>query len=514
MPDSFWQLVERAAEQMPEHVVLADEHGRTLTTVELRDVALAVAGGLSEIGVRSGEVVSWQLPTSLDTMTLMVALSRLGVAQNPIIPILRRTEVGFITRQVESNWIMHEKAGPIDFVDMISRSDTPKEVRIIEVGSRPPWGPSEARLPRGETTSVPQVGSGGNPVRWLYYSSGTTAAPKGCRHTDASVMAGANAMLVYENLVAGDIYPIAFPISHIGGAVTLTAALSVGARLVLMDSFDWSTGPDRTNRLCPTVLGTALPFHNAYIGAMRQNPEPMFTDVRICVSGGGPTPSDVHHAIRSLIGTNGIVCSYGLTEFPVASASSPEDLIEVTADSVGRLAPGVKARVWSGDGEVPAPGCTGQLQLKGPQCFAGYVDASLDSEAFTEDGWFNTGDLATLSSDGILRIVGRAKDIVIRNAENISAAEVEGALLSHPSIVDVAVIPLPDQRTGERVCAVVVVKDGHELTLADARSAVMAAGLAGQKGPEQIEIVQAIERNSMGKINKQQLVSQFSPRTS
>ena len=134
----------------------------------------------------------------------------------------------------------------------------------------------------------------------------------------------------------------------------------------------------------------------------------------------------------------------------------------------------------------------GELRLKGPQCFLGYVDSALDAAAFDEDGWFRTGDLGFVDDEGRVRIEGRLKDVIIRNAENISASEVEELLLTHPAIADLAVVGVPDPRTGERVCAVVVAEPGQPVTLPAILEFCVANGLARYKCPERLEIVDAI----------------------
>ena len=152
----------------------------------------------------------------------------------------------------------------------------------------------------------------------------------------------------------------------------------------------------------------------------------------------------------------------------------------------------------------------GELIVKGPQLFMGYLDRALDEAAFTSDGAFRTGDLGVVQASGHVRITGRSKDVIIRNAENISAQEIENVLYTHPSIADVAVIGLPDAKTGERCCAVVVLADGvSSLTIADLAQHCAANGLAKQKVPEQIEIVEALPRNAMGKILKQDLRARY-----
>ena len=140
-----------------------------------------------------------------------------------------------------------------------------------------------------------------------------------------------------------------------------------------------------------------------------------------------------------------VLSSYGSTEFPIATAVRPDDPDDIFLRSVGKPPAAVDVRIVEGE-----------IRLKGPQCFAGYVDPALDAAAFDEDGWFRSGDLGELDAEGNVFVTGRLKDIVIRNAENISALEIEDVLLRHPEIEDVAVIGLPDPRTGERLCAVLV----------------------------------------------------------
>ena len=161
-------------------------------------------------------------------------------------------------------------------------------------------------------------------------------------------------------------------------------------------------------------------------------------------------------------------------------------------------------------GHECAAGKEGELLLRGPQCFSGYVDPTLNDASFDADGWFHTGDLGTIDTAGNVRITGRLKDIIIRNAENISVVEVEEMLYRHSAVADAAVLGLPDQRTGERVVAVVVLQEGCHVELNDIREHCRHEGLSVQKCPEQLEFVDALPRNAMGKVLKQDLRSRLS----
>ncbi|TDC90238.1 fatty acid--CoA ligase family protein, partial [Actinomadura sp. 7K507] len=332
--------------------------------------------------------------------------------------------------------------------------------------------------------------------RWIYYTSGTTGGAKGARHTDGSVIAAARGAIGRHRKVPSDVSAIAWPFPHVGGVSMLASVLIAGGRLVLYDHFDPETTPMRMAAHGTTVLGSATPFFKAYVAAQRRYGErPLFPALRVCVAGGAAVPGSVSREVAEVLGVPGIVDAWGLTEFPVAASQTPED--PDIGTNVGLPTPGVRVRVVDGE-----------LRLKGPQCFLGYVDASLDAEGFDEDGWFRTGDLGTVDTGGRIRITGRLKDVIIRNAENISARDVEEALLSHPAIADAAVIGVPDPRTGERVCAVVVARPGgREPTLDGLAEHCRAAGLARFKAPERLVVLDQLPRNPMGKVLKNELRS-------
>jgi acyl-CoA synthetase (AMP-forming)/AMP-acid ligase II len=226
-------------------------------------------------------------------------------------------------------------------------------------------------------------------------------------------------------------------------------------------------------------------------------------------AGGGPVTAQLCSECLEVFGTP-IYNIWGLTEFPAASSPSADDPLDIFLTTVGRMGPGTEARAMGPDNTPVAAGEVGELWVRGPQRCLRYVDDSLNADAFVDD-WFRTGDLGTVDADGYVRITGRLKDIIIRNAENLSALEIEDAVVAHPAIADVAVIGLPDVRTGERACAVVVVTPGHKApTIAELAAHCDALGLARQKIPEQIEIVDELPRNPLGKILKHELRTSLS----
>jgi acyl-CoA synthetase (AMP-forming)/AMP-acid ligase II len=484
---TFWELVENAAERFPDETILTDDFGRSLTAATYHASAEREAQALSELGIDKGHVVSWQLPTTLEAVVLMAALARLGAVQNPIIPIFRDREVGFMVRELGSQFfVVPGLWRGFDYAALAYA--LPSQAIVIELHASADGvslTPSAPRRLGGPPSNVLVN-------RWVYYSSGTTADPKGARHSDTSVIASSNGVVDAIGMRRGDVYPIAWPLAHIGGIAMLTAALRTGGQLVLFDHFDPSTTPGRMAAHRPTILGSATPFFQAYVSAQaREGPQPLYPALRICVGGGAATSASVNRSVAETLGVAGVTGAWGLTEFPVATSEAPTD--PFVGSTVGRPVKDVEVRVVDGE-----------LRLKGPQCFQGYVDNSLDEGAFDEDGWFRTGDLGSIDSEGRVRIEGRSKEVIIRNAENVSATEVEEVLRRYPKVMDVAVIGIPDELAGERVCAVAVAQGG-ELSLAELVSHCRDEGLARFKWPERLQLVDVLPRNPMGKVLKRAL---------
>jgi cyclohexanecarboxylate-CoA ligase len=188
---TYWALIADAAQRQPNRPLLAGDHGRSLTARQLYDAACATAAAFAARGVGAGTVVSWQLPTTLETMVVMAALARVAAVQNPIIPILRQHEVGFITGQLATEFlVVPEFWRGFDHGGLARELSAAKGFDVITVDLTTPPALGELRLPRGSVGTLAAPPGHTSDTRWIYYSSGTTASPKGIRHTDASVIAG------------------------------------------------------------------------------------------------------------------------------------------------------------------------------------------------------------------------------------------------------------------------------------------------------------------------------------
>jgi acyl-CoA synthetase (AMP-forming)/AMP-acid ligase II len=505
---TFWQLVEERAEATPEAVCAIDDRERRLDFAGYRRAALRTAAALHARGVGPGTPVSWMLPSTLEAMVLCAALSRLSAVQNPILPIYRERETGFILDQTRARlFCVPPVFRGFDYAAMARElAATRPGLELLVV---------DGALPEAEPVGLPPApapaGLRDAPVRWILYTSGTTSDPKGAMHTDPGLIATFTGMADVLALQPDDRHALVFPITHVGGVGWLIAGLLRGFAHIVVPTFEPAKTIPLLARHGVTQAGAGTVFHQAYLAAQRAAPgRPLFPRVRAFPGGGAPKPSKLHYDVKRELGGAGIVSGYGMTECPVITMNRVGDPDPKLAGSEGRAnPPQTRIRIVRSDGALAGPGEEGEVRVRAPQLCRGYVDASLDAEAFDADGFLRTGDLGSLDAEGFIRITGRLKDVIIRKGENISAREIEDLLYTHPKVADAAVIGLPDPALGERACAVVACR-GEPLGFEEMVEFLAGHRLARQKIPEQLELVETVPRNASGKIEKRALRERFS----
>jgi len=498
---TMWDLVARRAAESPDAPMLVDDADRRVSFAEFRDRAERVAAGFRSIGVGEGTPVSWQLPTRIETVVASMALARLGAVQNPIIPIYREREVGFALRQTGAAlFLVPGVWRGFDYREMGESlaKDLGSPLRVVVAYDA---------LPEGDPATLPPPPSGaGDPVRWIYYTSGTTSDPKGVQHTDGTLLAGGRGLAVALDMSPADVGSIAFPFAHIGGPDYLITVLASGFPAVLLEAFVPSDAVEVFRRHGVTMAGGSTAFYTAFVTEQRKHPgAPIIPTLRLLSGGGAPKPPEVYYEVKRELGVP-VAHGYGMTEVPMICQGSPTDSDEELATSEGAPVIGAEVRIVGEDGSVLGPGVDGEVRVRGPMVCRGYTDPGLDAAAFDDDGFFRTGDLGRMGPTGHLTLTGRLKDVIIRKGENISAREVENLLYQHPKVAEVAVVGLPDRDRGERVCAVIEVAEGQEPpTLSEIAQYLREAGLMVQKIPEQLEVVDKLPRNATLKVLKYQL---------
>ncbi|MEU1119602.1 MULTISPECIES: AMP-binding protein [unclassified Streptomyces] len=507
---TLWELVARRAALTPDRPVLlqaaadpADD--RALTFGGLKDRAERVAAGLYGMGVRPGTVVAWQLPTRIETALLSFALARIGAVQSPLIPFHRDREVGYALRESKAEFFAVPGTWRgFDHTGMAQRLGAGTASRVFEAYDA---------LPDGDPAVLPPPPSDGTAVRWIYWTSGTTSDPKGVLHTDRSLIAGGSCLAHALHLTAADVGSMAFPYAHIAGPDYTVMLLLYGFPAVMFEHFALPAALDGYRRHGVTVAGGSTAFYSMFLAEQRRLPdgEKVIPTLRLLAGGGAPKPPEVYHAVVREMGCQ-LTHGYGMTEVPMITMGAPDDTAENLATTEGLPPEGMEIRVTDADGKQVPAGVDGEVRLRGEAVCRGYLDPAQSADVFDADGFLITGDLGHLRESGHLVLTGRAKDIIIRKGENISAKEIEDLLHRHPAVGEAAVVGLADPERGERVCAVVEQRpDTGELTLREITSYLRAEGLAPYKLPEQLEVVEALPRNeTLRKVLKYKLRERFS----
>ncbi|MEU5541677.1 AMP-binding protein [Streptomyces sioyaensis] len=497
--DTLWELVEYRAQASQGAPMFYDANGRTATFDEVRDRARHVAAGFLALGIGAGTRVAWQLPTRIDTVIASLALARLGAVQIPVIPLHREREVGFILAESAAEGVLVPGVWRgFDHTAMV-RTLAGDGMRVL---------PVDEGLPVGDPAGLPEpVPAGDGDTTWIYYTSGTTSAPKGVEHTDATLIAGGIGLATALGMSPDDIGSIAFPYAHIAGPDYVVAMLVSGFPAVVLDSFEPGRAADVYRRHGVTMAGGSTAFYQAFLDESRHYRQRLpqagrlIPSLRLLSGGGAPMPPELYRAAGQELAC-AVVHGYGMTECPMIAMGTPYDSDEQLARTVGRPVVGARVRIARPDGSEAGVGESGEVTLKGSMLFRRYTDPALTAEAFDAEGYFHTGDLGAVRPDGHLVLTGRLKDIIIRKGENISAQEIEDLLHTHPAVAQAAVIGLPDRERGERVCAVVTPADpaAPPPTLDGLTAHLRAAGLMVQKLPEQLEITAELPRG--GPLNK------------
>jgi cyclohexanecarboxylate-CoA ligase len=463
-------LADHAARTPRKLAVVAGNQRCTYGELDAR--VTRAAGYLKRIGVSQDDVVSSQLVNGVDALVVAFATNRLGAVHNPIATIAGARDLDFILDQADTRVFVD---GPNHALFASAHNDDS--------------APVAAPAPR-------------DVARVLVYTSGSTAQPKGVLHSDSTLLEECAAQAQYHALDADEVFVMPSPVAHVSGLIYgVLLPIYLGATSVLLARWDATAFLTAIERERGTFSGGATPFLEGLV----DHPDLErfdLTSFRRFPCGGADVPPGLIRRARARLG---ILTGrgFGSTEFPsITSSAGPDEPDDKRAETDGRPIGANRVRLTA-DGEIEA---------LGPELFLGYLDATLDVESFTADGWLRTGDLGTLDADGYLTVVGRAKDVVIRLGEKIPAKDVEQLVVEHPAIVDAAIIALPDARTGERVCACVVVDSNLRAPSVGALGEFLSVrGLATRRLPEQIEIVDALPRTPGGKVDKRALRAQFSP---
>ncbi|MCL6452982.1 MAG: AMP-binding protein [Alicyclobacillus sp.] len=503
--DRFDEVV-RSTPEKPAVVDLNTETPVVLRYDELDGLADRVATRLVELGVRPGEAVAYQLPSSWAFIALTLGIWRAGGVACPLLPSLREREVRFILESSGSRLLVV----PETFRNFAYRplaetvaAAVPQEVSVFVL--------TDADLAAGTSTlgglMAPQADRAvlearrPNPdaTAQLLYTSGTTGEPKGVLHTFRTLSHALASHRGALGLTAEDTVWVPSPLAHQTGFLYgMMVSHYNGSTGVYQAIWSVDTARRAIVQHGARFVQAAMPF---LADITRSDAPPV--GLRIFVVTGAAVPRQLAEAARAALRC-AVLGAWGSTECCLVTVGRPEDPPEKQWGTDGRAIDGMAVRIVDDEGRVLPPGMEGNFQVKTPAMFPTYLHhhewylASL-----ADDGFFDTGDLAVMDEAGYVRLTGRKKDVINRGGEKIPSAEIEDLLYRHPAIQDVAVAAMPDERLGERACAFVVAKPGHQVPeLAEVCDFLGAQGMAKIYWPERIEPMDELPRTPSGKVQK------------
>lgn len=465
-----------------------------VTYEQLHDTAARVAALLTRAGLEPGDRVGLVLPNVPAFPMVFYGALMAGCVAIPMNPLLKAGEVEFY---------LEDSGAKVLFVWDGAGEEAEKAAEHVgvELVTVAATGPDERQL-AGLQPAAP-VNRDDDDTAVILYTSGTTGKPKGAELTHANL--ASNASMTGETLIevtSDDVVMGCLPLFHVFGLTCgLNAAVRAGACLTVLPRFDPVKALKMVGRDRVTIFEGVPTMYSAMLHVEDRDAYDVST-LRVCVSGGSAMPVEVMRSFEEAFGAI-VLEGYGLSETsPVASFNHPD--AERKAGSIGTPVRGVQMRLLADDGTDSPAGEIGEIAIRGENVMKGYWGRPDATAEAIPDGWFRTGDMATVDDDGYYFIVDRKKDLIIRGGYNVYPREIEEALYAHPAVAEAAVIGMPHGELGEEVGAAVALKPGASATGDELRDFVKAR-LAAYKYPRKVWLVDSLPKGPTGKILRREV---------
>ncbi|WP_243521692.1 class I adenylate-forming enzyme family protein [Bacillus pseudomycoides] len=503
---SLPEILKRSSQEFLEKEALYDGYNR-ITYGELKNNVEYIASALSQLGIKKGDRVIVCLPNWNEFVTIYFAVARLGAVLIPCNTRYRITELEYIVENSQAKAVfLMEDFQHIDvfkpYLNRTKKSHTLECIFTVRFQQEGYYSFNEL-MQLGQQTPAPKVViDPKEDVFAILYTSGTTGRPKGTMLTHENVAYTAKRSAEWLRCSSGDVFLIAVPVFHIFGMVPgILSAISSAAKIVFMEKYN------AEKALKIIELEKITIHHGVPTMFILELNHPTFTNVdltslRTGIIASAPCPEEIVKKIRSVMGCD-IVVSYGLTETSAGlTFTSFDDDDSIRSETVGKAAPGTEIKIVDAKREEVAPGEVGELACRGLGIMKGYYQMPDQTrEAIDKDGWFYTGDLATKDEKGFIRIVGRKKEMIIRGGYNIYPREIEEVFYKHSSVLEVAIIGLPDSVLGEISCAVIKLKPNY-VEDEGSMKAYVKDKIANYKIPDRIVFMEELPMTASGKIKK------------
>lgn len=487
------------------------ETGNTtrFTYRELATMADRVAVGLTRLGVGRNDIVACQLPNWWQFTVVYLACSRIGAVMNPLMHIFRERELSFMLGHGEAKVLIVPKVfRGFDYEQMaVGLKPNLPQLKHIVVVNGDGGNSFDALLSGPAWENEPDAQEilkrhrpGPDDVTQVIYTSGTTGEPKGVMHTANTLMANIVPYAERMHLGPDDVVLMASPMAHQTGFMYgLIMPVVLKASAVILDVWEplKAIALIRLEQCSFTMAST--PFLTDLAKTVADSGKNVPT-LKTFLCAGAPIPGPLVEQARAVLGCK-IVSAWGMTENGAVTLIQLDDPDERAFTTDGLPLPGAELRVVDFDGADLPAGQVGKLLVRSASNFGGYLKRP-HLNGTDADGWFDTGDLARLDEQGYVRITGRSKDVIIRGGENIPVVEIEALLYRHPAVAMAAIVAYPDERLGERACAVVVPKPGQCLDLSEIQTFLKGQKVATQYIPERLIVKDAMPTTPSGKIQK------------
>lgn len=497
---------DRAAKLTPEKTAIVAPGGVRTSYGDLASKVEKAAGALSRLGVSKGDVVSIQLPNIAEFVIVHLAATRLGAITNPLLPNYRAKELQYILGLASSKVaVISGTYRGFNFEEMYAElwPHLPDLAAVYVVGSSAREGMRTFDELVMHSYAAPSVEHCGSDITSIIFTSGTEASPKGVMHSHDTMMYSTTEMVKVVGLASDDVIWVPSPIGHgTGFQWGVRQAITIGGTMVLQDVWDVEEALRLIEAERCSFVVSATPFVTMLLDSPSLANRDL-SSLRLFGCAGAPIPRQLGEKAREQLGCT-LVGMWGMTECFVGSASSPTDPDEKLWGTDGRAMPGGELAIFDNAREkILGPGNVGELATRGPHVALGYFkDPERTASTFRSDGWLFSSDLATMDTDGYVRLVGRMKDIINRGGLKISAREIEDLLLEHSGISEVALVPVPDPRLGERGCACIIPRKGHVITLSGIVEFLSSRGMAKYKLPEFVAVLDKLPMTASGKVQR------------
>lgn len=507
--------LQTALQQNPEKTALVSfktdkKSERAFSYQQLWEMTNKIALGLKHLGVSKNDVVSCQLPNWWEFTLLYLACSRIGAVLNPLMPIFRERELEFMLRHGESKVFVvpkifrnfdHEQLAN----QLKAKIETLEHVVVIDGNTENNF--NALLVNHGldnhlaAVTALDDFNLGADDITQLIFTSGTTGEPKGVMHTSNTLYSNIVPYAKRLNLTENDVVLMASPMAHQTGFMYgLIMPIELNAKVILQDVWEVSQAVELIHQHQVSFTMASTPFLNDLSNTVAEHHDQV-NSLKTFLCAGAPIPGPLVQKARETLGVK-VISAWGMTECGAITTTLISDEDERSYNTDGVALPGVEIKITNKQGQQKAVNEAGRLMIRSCSSFGGYLKRSHLNDT-DQDDWFDTGDIAYQDEQGYIRICGRKKDVIIRGGENIPVAEIESLLYKHPNIAVIAIVAYPDERLGERACAIVKLKDPtQQLQFTDMVEFLKTHNLAMQYIPERLEIWDEIPMTPSGKIQK------------